>query len=203
MSTIKFDAMHYDVLKELSSIGTAHAATALSGILNKKVTVTGLNVSQVPFKDVSDVVGGPENLISGILMSLSGTIDGMMLYMMDMDSTATIASALLGRETSEESFFEEMEQSALCEFGNMMICSYINSLAELTHCKIIPSVPFLAIDMANAVLSVPVAYFGTVADSVLMIESRLLVDNIAFAGWFLLVPNLQSFHDFIKMLGVG
>ena len=201
-----FNDTHLDVFKEIASMGTAHAATALASIMDKQVTVTSLNVSWVDFQNVTDFIGGPENVIAGILVSLSGSMRGMVMHLLELESAAIITNVMMGMggETPIVKMeFNEMEASALEEMGNIMIASYINALAELVQCKIKPSAPSLSIDMANAVLSVPVAEFGKMADQVLIIESKLSVDNVNFTGYFSFLPNLESFRQLLKALGVA
>jgi len=195
-----------DIFKEIASMGTAHAATALASIMDKKVAVTSLNVSWVDFQNVTDFIGGPENVIAGILVSLSGDMRGKVIHLLDLESANIITNIMMdmgGEAPIVKDEFNEMEVSALEEMGNIMIASYINSLAELVQCKIKPSAPSLSIDMANAVLSAPVAEFGRMADQVLIIESKLSVDNVNFTGYFSFLPNLESFQQLLKTLGVA
>ena len=201
-----FSDMHMDIFKEIASMGTAHAATALASIMDKKVAVTSLNVSWVDFQNVTDFIGGPENVIAGILVSLSGDMRGKVIHLLDLESANIITNIMMdmgGEAPIVKDEFNEMEVSALEEMGNIMIASYINSLAELVQCKIKPSAPSLSIDMANAVLSAPVAEFGRMADQVLIIESKLSVDNVNFTGYFSFLPNLESFQQLLKTLGVA
>lgn len=195
---------HMDVLRELGSMGTAHAATTLSNILEKKVTIADIVVSWVDFANVTDFIGGPNNIIASILASLTGNIEGMVVHLLELDSAAIIASALLNEDTKNINLKNQMERSAITEFGNMMISSYLGALAGLIGSRITPSVPSLSIDMANAILSVPVAEFGKMADQVLLIESKLelVVDEKAFSGCFLFAPNLQSLNKLVQALGV-
>ena len=198
-----FSDMHLDILKEIGSMGTAHAATALSKMINKKVTMPVPNVSWVNFQDVAGFVGGPENVIVGILISLSGNIQGMMVHLMDLDAAHNIANLILGTSTPEDKMsFGEMERSVLEEVGNIMLSSYLGSLAGLTNSQIKPSVPYMSVDMANAILSVPASEFGKMADKLLFIESQIAVENIQFSGCFVLVPNLHSFYRILRALGV-
>jgi len=53
-----FNDEHLDILKEIGSMGTAHAATALSKMVNKKVSMPCPNVSWLDFQNVADFVGG-------------------------------------------------------------------------------------------------------------------------------------------------
>jgi len=199
-----FNDTHLDVLKEIGSMGTAHAATALSKMINKKVTMPVPHVEWVEFSKVADFVGGPENVIVGILVSLSGNIQGMMMYLMDVDAAHGLAEIVLGESpVSDDKYaFSDMERSVVEELGNILVSSYLGSLAGLTNSQIKPSIPFMAVDMANAILSVPASEFGKMADKILFIESELAIENLSASGCFILVPNLHSFYRILRALGV-
>ena len=197
-----FNEDHLDVLKELGSMGTAHAATVLSQMLDRKVTMPVPNVTWVEFSNVADFMGGPESIITGILVGITGQIQGMMMFLMTMESAHGLAGAVMGTPPAEGYEFSEIERSAIEEVGNIMMSSYLNSLAGLTHSQIKPSVPFLAVDMAQAILSVPAIEFGKMADKILFLESQFQVDNVNSSGCFVLVPNLHSFYRILRSLGV-
>ena len=194
-----FSDTHLDVLKEIGSMGTAHAATSLAKMINKKVTMPVPHVSWVEFSHVADFVGGPENVIVGILVSLSGNIQGMMMYLMELDSAHQMAEAVLGvPHEGDPMVFNDMERSVVEELGNIMVSSYLGSLAGLTNSQIKPSVPFMSVDMANAILSVPAIEFGKMADRVLFIESQISMDGVASSGCFILIPNLHSAKKYLS-----
>jgi chemotaxis protein CheC len=200
-----FSDMHLDILKEIGSMGTAHAATALSKMINKKVTMPVPNVSWLDFHNVANFVGGPENVIVGILVSLSGNIQGMMMQLMEVDAAHNLAELVIGTPppTGDDRYvFGEMERSVVEEVGNIMLSSYLTSLSGLTNSQIKPSIPYMCIDMANAILSVPASEFGRMADKMLFIESQIAVDDVNSSGCFVLVPNLHSFYRILRSLGV-
>ena len=97
--------------------------------------------------------------------------------------------------------FSEMELSALKEIGNIITGSYLNSLSTMTNLKILPSVPELAIDMAGAILSVPAIEFGTMGDNILLIETQF-TDDQDMSGYFILVPDLESYGKILGSLGI-
>ena len=200
-----FSDAHLDILKEIGSMGTAHAATALSKMVNKKVTMPVPNVSWLEFQDVANLVGGPENVLVGILVSLSGNIQGMMMQLMNVDAAHNMAELVTGMKPEESGdmyFFDEMQTSVIQEVGNIMLSSYLGSLAGLTNSQIKPSIPYMCVDMANSILSVPAIEFGRMADKMLFIESSIEIENIEFSGNFVLVPNLHSFYRILRALGV-
>ena len=78
----------------------------------------------------------------------------------------------------------------------------MNSLSDLTGLKIFHSVPEIAIDMAGAILSVPAIEFGVIGDRILMIQTRF-TDDVDIDGFFILVPDLDSYHRIMKSLGMA
>ena len=192
---------HVDLLREIASIGCGNAVTALSGLLNKRVKMSVPVVNLLDFKDVSECIGGAENIIMGVLVGISGDINGIMMFTVRMDIAHTLINMLLDTQVEDSSNFTEIEYSALTEVGNILTSSYVSSLARLTQTTIKQSVPQLAIDMANAILSVPAIEFGKVGDKVLFIESVFETDKENVSGYFILVPDMPSFEVILKALG--
>ena len=199
------NAMHLDVLKEIGSIGTGNAVTAISSLINKKVQMNVPTVDLVDFKNLADFVGGPENILVGVLVGITSDINGMIMFLMDMDTAKHLVGSILSGmgAGSEDGSFGEMELSVIEEISNIMAGSYLGSLSGLTNLKVRQSVPMLAIDMANALLSVPAIEFGKMADHVLFINSGFSVEQVAVSGYFILVPDEASFIKIMKSLGVG
>ena len=106
------------------------------------------------------------------------------------------------KQNQEEEEFDEMELSALKELGNIMTGSYLNALSDLTRLKIFPSVPEIKIDMAGAILSAPAIEFATLGDKILMIQTNF-TDELDIDGYFILVPDLDSYDKIMKALGMA
>ena len=193
---------HFDLLREIGNIGAGNAITAISSLLNKKVDMVVPVVKMVEFKDIADSIGGAENLIISVLVKTTGDINGLMLFCIEQETAHVFVNTLLGKAHSSYLDFSEMEMSVLQEIGNMVAGSYLGSLATLTGKKITPSVPYLAIDMAGAILSVPAVEFGKVADHVLFIESIFQTTDEYASGYFLLVQEMESYDVILKSLGV-
>lgn len=193
--------IHFDVLREIGNIGAGNAVTSLSKMLDKKVDMHVPKVTLVDFKSLSDFIGGPENIIIGILVNLSGDVNGIMMFLVEQKSARKLIEILFN-DSSANDEFSEMELSALQEVGNILSSAYLGSLATLINKSIFPSVPYLAIDMAGAILSVPAIEFGKVSDQVLLIESVFEAEEKDVSGFFVLVPDPPSFQTILKSLGV-
>ncbi|MGN1171649.1 MAG: chemotaxis protein CheC [Lachnospiraceae bacterium] len=192
---------YFDVLKELGNIGAGNATTALAQLLNCKVDMQVPQVRLLDFKELGTAVGGEERLVAGIYLGVEGDITGHIMFFLERESARHLVSKLMGMELQGEEF-SEMELSALKEIGNIITGAYLNSLATITNMMIYPSVPDICIDMAGAILSVPAIEFGAVGDKILMIQTRFL-DDAELEGYFILVPDLESYGKILSSLGMA
>ena len=85
--------------------------------------------------------------------------------------------------------------------GNILAGSYLSALAGLTGMTITSSVPYLSIDMAGAILSVPAIQFGFLGDNALLIETEF-GDDVLVEGYFILLPELDSYDKILNSLGI-
>ncbi|WP_058485177.1 chemotaxis protein CheC [Defluviitalea phaphyphila] len=206
MANIDIDTLntlHLDVLKEIGNIGAGNATTALAKLLNKKVDMGVPKVNILELKNVADILGGAENLVVGILLSVSGEVNGMMMFVLEQKSAHILVNILMGREINNISEFTEMDISALKEIGNILTSSYLSSLSALTNLNIVPSIPQMAFDMAGAILSVPAIEFGKIGDKVLLIETEFIEGIDHVMGYFILIPEINSFEKILLSLGVN
>ena len=193
----------FDVLKEVSNIGTGNAATAISKLLGGRVDIKVPDIRFLQFDELSEIIGGAENEVIGILVSLENDIDGMMMFVMDKPSASVIVNGILNRGDEElGAEMTEMEISVLTEFGNIIAGSYLSAISGLTGMVVSPSVPALSDDMAGAILSVPAIEFGKMSDRVLLIQSEFCSEFGQAKGFFILVPTLRGFDNIFKKLGL-
>ncbi|MDE6951154.1 MAG: chemotaxis protein CheC [Lachnospiraceae bacterium] len=194
---------YLDVLREIGNIGAGNATTALARMLQRKVDMKVPKADLFEFRDLGEVIGGEETIMAGVYMVVEGDIQGSMMFLLEKESSKHLVSQMLGGygdPNVEE--FGEMEMSVLKEMGNIMTGAYLNSLSELTGLKIYPSAPDLTIDMAGAILSVPAIEFGVLGDKILMIQTRF-TDDLEIDGFFILVPELDSYKRILESLGMA
>jgi chemotaxis protein CheC len=197
------NSFHLDVLKEIGNIGAGNAATALAKLLDKKIDMKVPQIRVMKFSEVSDVLGGAGTEVVGILLGVTGDINGNILFVLDLISARRLVNILMGNSVNQEITFDSMECSALQEIGNILAGSYLSSLSNLTNLKILSDIPGLAIDMAGAILSVPAIEFGKSSDTALYIENEFLYGSDSVIGDFFLVPDEASYIRLLKALGVA
>jgi chemotaxis protein CheC len=198
-----FADFHMDVLKEVGNIGAGHAATALSKLLDKPVDMLVPTVRMVPFEDISNSVGGSEQVVIAIFLRVEGEAPGNIFFILSQESAKKMLRNLVGIEVENEDFYSEMEISALNEIGNILAGSYLTSLADFTNLYMTPTVPSLAIDMAGAILSYGLLQFGEMGDQALFIDTKFLDGIDEIEGHFFLIPDPESFQKIFFALGVS
>lgn len=196
--------MNIDVLTEIGNIGAGNAVTALSQMISAKVDMYVPAVKMLSFQQLSELLGGEETLVAGIMLSLEDDIEGSMLFMMEADEAHHLVAKMMGYDTWEKGeLFTDIEQSALTELGNIITGAYLSAISKLTNLTITPSIPYLAVDMAGAILSVPAIEFGKLGDEALLIESRFRDMDVDISGYFIMIPTLASYDSILSALGIG
>ncbi len=199
----EFSDMEFDVLKEISNIGAGNATTAISQMMGIKMNMEVPVIKFLEFKELAESIGGAENIVTGILFGLEMDIDGMMMFVMDCKSAQRVIANILQSEVAEGTDFSEMGLSVLQELGNIIAGAYLSAISSLTNLTIAPTVPYLSVDMAGAILSVPAIEYGKVSDKALLIRSEFGDETTTVDGYFILVPTLEAFEKIFKSLGLS
>ena len=173
-----------DVLAEIGNIGAGNATTAVADMLGLRIDMSVPQVQFLPVEEIGTSIGAEDEVIVGIMLGVGSDIDGSMMFLMDMESAHHIVNRLMMRPDDYMEDFDEMDLSAVKEVGNIIAGSYLSALSGLTGLTITPTVPFVAVDMAAAILSVPAIQFGMFGDNALMIKTEFS-DDLQINGYFI------------------
>jgi len=204
MAKINLDNMegiYFDVLSEIGNIGAGNATTALATLIGAKVDMKVPKVDLMEFSEIGREMGGEETVMAGIYQQIKGDISGSIMFLAEENTARVLVSKLMGMESNPDEPLNEMELSALQEIGNIITGSYLSSLATLTNMYIDASVPSVAIDMCEAILSVPAIEFGALGDKMLLIKTEF-TDDVKLDGFFVLVPDLDSYDKILTSIGM-
>lgn len=205
----KITSIHLDVLKEIGNIGAAHAATALSDLLNKKIDMRVPKVEMVSFNDMMELAGGSETVVVGIFLRIEGDVEGSMFFVLPIEQANKFIRGLIRDESFDfnEPPVPELGLSAMQEMGNILSGSYLSALSDFTGLKIYPTVPGLSVDMFGAIISIGLIELSHVSDHVIVINTSIFddeqVDADSVRGHFFLLPDPESFEQIFKALGVS
>lgn len=190
-----------DLLKEIGNIGAGNAATALATILDEKVEMTIPKVKITGFDEAVQELGGAETMTVGVLVSFNGEANGMIMFLLNVEDAKSIMNILVGEDDSDGEL-SEMKLSAIKEIGNILSSSYINSIAALTGLTINVTVPYVAIDMVGAIMSVPIIEFGALGDKLMFIEENFFGESNHLKSNIILFAEIDTLKIIMKKLGL-
>ncbi|HET7658079.1 MAG TPA: chemotaxis protein CheC [Bacillales bacterium] len=191
--------LQLDSLREAGNIGAGNAATSLSKLLDKKIVMKVPEARLASLTEVTEIVGGAENLVTAVFLRIEGDVPGSMFLIFSVEEADALISHLTGN--SELSLDDEIGVSAIQETGNIMAGSYLSALSDFTGLTLLPTPPFLTVDMAGAILESGLPEKSRYEEHAIMIET-------SFSEWdeikshFLLLPDPDSFLRLFQALGV-
>lgn len=136
-----FSPEELDVLREMMNIASGRAASTLSGILNKRIEMTLVDVAALNregiFQFLDDELG---TIGSAVEQRFSGGLTGTSMVMMDYQSCEQLVNLLI-ENTLQEASRDLNEQSVLYEVGNIILNSCVAMLGRQTGKRLHFSLP--------------------------------------------------------------
>ena len=199
----QLNSLELDTLREIGSIGTGNAATALGQLLEREVRITLPEVRIMGYNEAIDWIGGPEAVTAGVLVGMGGQMSGVMLSVQQLEFINLVLEQMLGHPIEDYHQLDELGKSTLVEVGNIMISTFINALSGLSNISVNLTVPAFAVDMQGAILSVPMAAYGGMSDYLMTIGGNFVCEEEQVPCRLLLSPDLGSLNFLLKKLGVA
>ena len=195
------NGLELDTIREIGSIGTGNAATALSSMLGCTVRLQMPEVRIMGYNEAIDWIGGPEVITAGVLVQMSGEVNGIMLSVQQMEFVNLVLKKMVDHTVESYEQLSDLDRSALVEVGNIMISTFINALSSLAGITTRLTVPAFAVDMQGAILTVPMVEFGGQSDYIMTIGANFICDDKAVPCRLLLSPDILSLNFLLKKLG--
>jgi chemotaxis protein CheC len=187
-----------DALTEVCNIGMAHAATALSQLMGKGVSI------EVPRLQIIDCAGLSEMLdaqqIIALHLQILGNVRGSILILLPEQNAHRILELLLGRHPEAGLPLSELEVSTLMEVGNILASACLNALGMMLKMTLLPSVPSLVSGEAAEVLArvMPPSPNG---ETLLMIDTMFSIADTLCGGSIFLMPAHASLDTMLSAIG--
>lgn len=195
-------SMHIDVLREIGNIGSGNAASALSSMLNRRVDMNVPTVKILNITELAELLGGPENQVVGILFTLAGEFEGMMMFITEKQFAHLVLNVLMNKQFESFEELSEIDLSAVKEVGNIMVSAYMGAISMMTNLQIKISPPGLAIDMVGALLNVPAVEIEKYGDKALFIQDGFIDGTDQVTSYLLLIPEVGYLKKIFNVLGL-
>ena len=197
----ELNEMQIDILREIGNIGAGNAATALATILDEKVDMSVPSVRITGFDEAVENLGGAESLTVAVLVNFGGDANGMIMFLLNVEDAKSIMDILVGEDDGEEGL-SEIKISGIKEIGNILASSYVNAISALTGLTIEVSIPYVAIDMVGALMSVPIIEFGAIGDKLMFIEENFEGETNDLKSNMIMFAEINTLKTIMQKLGL-
>lgn len=180
----------------LVSRGIADSLSGLSQMVGQELSVTSLDLKQYPAKEAAMLLGGPENIVVGIYLTIEGDASGHIMLIHEPKIALELIDLQMGLPAGSTRLLEDMERSVLAEMGNITGSFFLNAVADANNLSLTPSPPVVMIDYAGAILGIALTKIMQEQDDVLMIKATFGTDDRQIDGTFMVLPT----SDFMKTI---
>ncbi len=199
-NTMTMDLSH--AMRTVAVNGAYNASRALSKWLRRGVRLNCDGFSQVPIADVASTVCPGDDLVAAVHLPLAGDVEGNLLLVFPQDVGLRLADMMLQMPLGTSQEFGELEESGLCETGNIVGSAYSNSLAKWLKLHIKPEVPSFGCDLSCAILDPLLMEQALHHDEILICKTEFLLDGEKMEWSLLLLPShsaLEKMQQQCKM----
>lgn len=199
-----YDERQLDALRELASIGSGTAATALSRLLGRPVSLTVPRALALGLADALEAAGEPDAIVAGVVLPTTGRCDGVgddvELVVLLLFSTRCAARLcdMLGVEPRSE-----LGDSALGEVGNILGAAAIGALSTMTGLTLEPRLPHVVFDMLGAIVASVLTETAGALDVALLMDADLAVEGEQCGLSLLMLPTEASVDTLLSRLGLA
>ncbi len=180
-----------DMLKEIANVGAGNAANSLSELTGQKIDINVPECKMIGYSEIAEVVGGAENVILGMLVKLSGDIEGYILLAQELQDAKNTIKALMGVDADGDDY-DVKTYETMREVCNILAGTYISALSSMMQLTIDMSVPEMTVDMAMAIMNVPVYMYGDLGEFVLLLDTKFRAEGESVKGNVFLIPTIES-----------
>jgi chemotaxis protein CheC len=187
-----------DGLRELCSMGAGHAVGALSRLLGGQAVLLQVPRAVPLRRSALAAELGPGQWVA-VEFHVQGEAAGLLVLLLPEAAASAMAAALLGRPPGP---LGALEQDALCEVGNILASSFLDTWARVTGLWLQPSVPRWLMGTAEA--AVMGLRYGDGDEPGVVLEAQWMArGNPALHGRLLLLPDAGTVTSLLAGLGLG
>ena len=200
MEKIVLTNLQKDALREIGNICAGNAATALSQLLNKKISITVPNIFFLSTEELPATAGGADALVVGLVLRVLGDLPCIIIFIFSQKDALAFASLMTGRKISENSIIGDLERSALKEIGMILTNAYLVALSSFIGMSFVPCVPELIVDMAGAIVDYILIELSCKSKQALWIDSEFHEPTTSIRGHFFIIPNPEGLKAILRTI---
>ena len=176
-------------LDTAARLGADKVAESLSKWLRTKVVSNSAKTAIVHYSKLLELSPSSEDLVTAILIRVSGSISGYMVFIFDEMSTKRILTKILRKNIDSLSEWDNLRRSVMEETGNIIGASFANTLAMNLNCDIHPSSPVMACDLAGEFWDTLLTQYAIEGEYALSCQVTFNSPGDQISGTFSIIPE--------------
>lgn len=203
LEVLEITARTLRILGDIGTRGAASAADALSELAGDQVYLAMPSVGMMPICDLPKLYPACEleRIYAAIYVPFDGDAEGSLAMLIPEEEAVELLVAM--GLPSGSSGFDEMQQSALREIGNIVGSAYLNALADMAGMQILPAPPGLACETLGAVMGAIAAQAMQLDQYGLIVQVHMTLARNRVSPEMMLLPRPSGLAIIIERLGVG
>ncbi|MCW4046977.1 MAG: chemotaxis protein CheC [Candidatus Bathyarchaeota archaeon] len=186
--TSKDSFTELDILLEIGSMGAGHATTSLSKVLHEPIKIEVPRVHMLPPHLVPEIYEKHDTVVATVFMQLRGTADCDIMLIFEEEESKKIAELMID-EVAEGEATPEMERSAIEEMGSIVLCSFLNAMADFTLTKLVSTPPQLIIDSFDSIMDGLLIKQALCSEIAVIFDARFKRYDSSTEGFLITFPS--------------
>jgi len=184
-----------NVIENTSPEGMLHmamdgVARSLSMLAGRPIALEGLSIETVPLSCLATLSDDCELEAVGIYLLLTDEeLSGEAILILQPDEAMVLVDWLLEEPPGTTGQLDDLEISALAEFGNQTLSSFLNTLADTNGMTLRLSPPAVVVDKIAVIFQAVAMSAATISDELLVVKTNFVNDESLLKVKFWLVPD--------------
>jgi len=194
-SFIPLTDLERDALAELSNISMARAASSLRQMIKNEVLLAVPSVEILTSAAASTLVGKPDNAkLVAVRQDFAGAFSGRALLIFPERNSLELVREVVGRELPLEDIVD-LEDEALAETGNIILNSWVATIANLLKSALKMSLPVVVRGDGQHMFE------NSGSSLVLFLHIKFDIRQKEISGYVALIMDIPSLDELRSLIG--
>jgi chemotaxis protein CheC len=192
---IMLTELERDALAELSNIAMARAANSLRQMVENEVALAVPSVDILTKEAATSLVATPDNpRLVAVRQDFAGVFSGRALLIFPEKNSLELVRAVVGRQLPLEDIVD-LEDEALAETGNIILNSWVATIANLLKSALKMSLPVVIRGDSRQMFE------SAISSLVLFLHIRFEVRQREIRGYVALLMDIPSLDELRTLIG--
>jgi chemotaxis protein CheC len=193
-SFVPLTELERDALAELSNIAMARAANSLRQMIKNEVLLAVPSVEILTTAAATTLVAKPDNRkLVAVRQDFAGAFSGRALLIFPEQNSIALVREVVGRELPLEEIID-LEDEALAETGNIIINSWVATLANLLKSALNMSLPVVIRGDSKRIFE------ASSSDLVLFLHIKFQIHQKKISGYIALLMDIPSLDELRSLI---